>query len=55
MTPDQTKALEQLVQLTERLANLTQQQSLMIEELLAQNQALLARVAMLEALGRAKL
>ena len=55
MTPDQTKALEQLMQLTERLSNLTQQQAKMIDELLAQNRALLARVEMLEALGRAKL
>lgn len=55
MTPDQAKALEQLMQLTERLSNLVQQQAKMIDELLAQNQALLARVEILEALGRAKL
>jgi methyl-accepting chemotaxis protein len=55
MTPEQTQAMNQLMQLVDRLSNLTQQQAKMIEELLAQNQAMLARVEMLEALGRAKL
>lgn len=55
MTPDQDKAINDLMELVNSLSNLTQQQARMIEELLAQNQTLMARVEMLEALGRAKL
>lgn len=55
MTPDQEKAFQLLADAMESLTGMVQAQAKMIDELLKQNQQLLAQVQALEAIGRAKL
>lgn len=54
MTPDQEKALNDLMELVSSLANLTQRQADLIAELNKQNGELLARLEAVEMIGRAK-
>lgn len=55
MTPDQEKAFKLLTDAMESLSGMVQAQAKMIDELLRQNQQLLAQVQALEAIQKAKL
>jgi hypothetical protein len=55
MTPDQEKAMDDLMELVSSLANLTQQQANLIAELNRQNLELHAQLEALRAIARAKL
>lgn len=55
MTPEQEKAMDELMELVSSLAGLTQQQANLIAELNRQNIELYAQLEALQAIAKAKL